>query len=315
MPDSICKTELANAAIELWRGVRGSLLYVGDSANDVYSFIESGETRYLRLTASCARTKRQIEAELDFITYLQQNGVSAARPISSVAGRLIEEIPSAGDSLLACVFEEAEGARFRYDPAQPDKDHFKLRGRTLGRIHALSKAYVPSRSFRRFAWDEDQLLLTIDKYLPESERIVRQAYDALSERLRDYPKTSETYGVIHGDFGETNYRYRGDRLSVFDFDDCCYHWFAYDLAVSIYPHGWRKEGLRLLEWLLEGYSENMRLSVSLADLTMFCQWRLLYMFLVYARKWGFENLSGQQAEWFARKRENIARGYQWQASP
>ena len=79
----------------------------------------------------------------------------------------------------------------------------------------------------------------------------------------------------------------------------------------IYSHGWRKEGLQLLNWLLEGYSENMRLNVTLAEVTLFCQWRLIYIFLVYARKWGFEHLSQQQAEWFERKRENIARGYQW----
>jgi Ser/Thr protein kinase RdoA (MazF antagonist) len=117
--------------------------------------------------------------------------------------------------------------------------------------------------------------------------------------------------LIHGDFGETNYRFQGDRLTVFDFDDCCRHWFAYDLAVTIYPHGWRREGLQLLEHLLEGYAEKTSLNTTLAELTMFCQWRQIYMFLVYARKWGFNDLSPQQAEWFARKRENIVRGYEW----
>ena len=154
-------------------------------------------------------------------------------------------------------------------------------------------------------------MLGADEFLPKSEKIVWREYDALKERLRDYPKLDLTFGLIHGDFGETNYRCRDDRLNVFDFDDCCYHWFVYDLAVTIYPHGWRREGLQLLDWLLEGYSGNMQLSVTLINLTMFCQWRLVYMFLVYARKWGFENLSKQQAEWFAQKRENIARGYRW----
>jgi hypothetical protein len=79
----------------------------------------------------------------------------------------------------------------------------------------------------------------------------------------------------------------------------------------IYPHGWRNESLQFLDWLLEGYSDVSRLDVTIADITLFCQWRLVYMFLVYARKWGFENLSDQQAAWFAQKRDNIARGYRW----
>ncbi len=307
------RTEIANTAIELWHGDIDSLQYVGDSANHVCSFSESGETRYLRLTSSCDRTKEQIEAELDFIAYLHRGGINAMLPVSSVTVRLVEEIPSAHGFLFACVFEEAKGERFRYDFANFNKEHFRLRGKTLGQIHALSEGYIPSGNFRRFAWDEDKRLLNVAEFLPESEKIVWREYDVLKERLREYPKSRQTYGLIHGDFGESNYRCQERRLNIFDFDDCCYHWFAYDLAITIYPHGWRKEGLQLLDWLLEGYSENMPLNVTLADVTMFCQWRLLYMFFVYARKWGFKNLSERQAEWFAQKRENIACGYKWYA--
>lgn len=313
MPNSTFRPKLANAAIELWRGSAGSLQQIGDSANHVYSFLESGRKRYLRLTSSRDRTKAQIEAELDFISYLHQGGISATLPISSKAGRLIEEIPVTSGSLFACVFTEAQGDRFRYDSTRHNRDHFILRGRVLGRIHALSKDYVPSGSVRRFAWDEDNLLLQTDEFLPKAETIVWREYQAIRERLRDYPKSSQTYGLIHGDFGDTNYRHQYDRLNIFDFDDCCYHWFVYDLAITIYPHGWREEGLQLLDWLLEGYSESMPLHVTLADITMFCEWRLLYMFLVYAKNWGLEHPSEQQAEWFAQKRENIARGYRWYA--
>jgi len=309
MLDSIHRTELANTAVKLWHGDTEPLRYLGNSANHVYSFIESGETRYLRLTSSDDRTKEQVEAELDFIAYLYRGGVNAMLPVSSAAGRRIEELPLANSRLFACVFEEAKGEQFRYALAEHNKEHFRLRGRTIGHIHALSKAYVPPDSFRRFAWDEDQLLLNVNDFLPQSEKIVWREHDALKEQLQGYPKLSQTYDLIHGDFGETNYRYQDAQLNVFDFDDCCYHWFAYDLAITIYPHGWRREGLQLLDWLLEGYSENMQVDVTLAEVTMLCHWRLIYMFLVYARKWGFENLSKQQAEWFAQKRENIARGY------
>ena len=42
--------EIANTAIELWHGDTESVQHIGDSANHVYSFIESEEARYLRLT-------------------------------------------------------------------------------------------------------------------------------------------------------------------------------------------------------------------------------------------------------------------------
>lgn len=312
MPDSIDKIKFANVALALWRGNAESLKRVEDSTNSVYSFIQTGEQRFLRLTPNRLRTKNQIEAELDFVIFLHQNGVNAALPITSADGRLIEEINFTDKSLFACVFEEAKGERFKYDSAESNKEHFRLRGRTLGQIHTLSEIYIPPRDFRRFAWDEDRLLIEADEFLPMSEKIVRREYEKLKEQLQDYRKSNKTFGLIHGDFGETNYRYQSDRLNVFDFDDCCYHWFIYDIAVTIYPHGWRKEGLRLLDWLLEGYAEKITVNFALADITMFCRWRLIYMLLVYAEKWGFENLSKQQEMWFAQKRENIARGYEWQ---
>ncbi len=311
MLDLVQGTKLAKTAIELWRGDAESLRRTSDAANLVYSFVESGKTLYLRLTSSLDRTRAQIEAELEFISYLRRGGVNAMPPIPSAEGRSIEEMPIGDRSIFACVFETAKGGRFSYDPANPDKKHFRLCGRTLGKIHALSKTYLPLSEHRRFSWDEDIVLLETRNFLPESEKVVWREFDLLKERLVQRPKSNETYGLTHGDFGATNYRSRGDCLNIFDFDDSCYHWYAYDLAVAIYPHGWRKEASQLWHWLFEGYCENMDSGATLSDIVMFCRWRLVYMFLVYARKWGLENLSGRQAEWFALKRENITRGYSW----
>jgi Ser/Thr protein kinase RdoA (MazF antagonist) len=294
-----------------WHGDGGSIRRVSESTNDVYSFTAEGVRRYLRLRSIRDRSKAQIEAELDFITHLQGGGISVAQPIPSDRGQLIEVLTTANDELFACVFAEAEGEQFKYDLARDNKEHFRLLGRTLGHIHALSQTYVPSCAGRRFAWDEDNLLVKVAEFLPKSEVATWREYHAMKEQLRDRPVSDQSYGLVHGDFGGTNYRCTGTQLTVFDFDDCCYHWFAYDLAIIIYPHGWRREGLQLLDWLLEGYTEHVMSNLQLSDITMFGQWRLLYMFLVYARKWGFEKLSMQQSEWFERKRENILRGYTW----
>lgn len=159
MLDSIHRTELANTAVKLWHGVTGSLQRIGDSVNHIYNFIESGKTRYLRLISSYDRTKQQVEAELDFIAFLNWGGVSAMLPLPSSTGRLIEELPLADSLLFACVFEEAKGERFSYDSATSNKEHFRLRGRTLGQIHALSKGYIPSGSYRRFAWERTSYCL------------------------------------------------------------------------------------------------------------------------------------------------------------
>lgn len=302
--------EIALKAVRLWRGEPDSLRQVSASANPVFNFSAAGQPLFLRLTSARNRTIEQIEAELNFINYLHRGRVDVRLPVKSANGREVETIQDGDILRFACVFKEAEGECLAFGTDEANKKHFQLRGRTLGRIHALSRDYTPAPHKRRFQWDEDDLFRNIECYLPQSEEIVWAEYYRLMQWLYAYPKERDTFGLIHGDFGPTNFRYRNGALTVFDFDDCCYHWFAYDLAVTIYPHGWREEARDLIEALLEGYSEEVKGGMHLRDqLIHFCSLRQLYMFLNYAKRWGFTNLSDEQKNWFALKRENIARGY------
>lgn len=302
--------QIALEAIRLWRGEPDSLRQVSDSANHVFSFFASGHPLFLRLTSGCDRTLEQIEAELHFINYLHRSCAGVSLPVPSADGRVVETIYHADAPRFACAFEEAEGEYFTVGSDEANRRHFQLRGRTLGRIHALARDYTPAVARRRFLWEEDDLFRNIERYLPKSEGIVWAEYSRLMEWLRAYPRNRDTFGLIHGDFGPTNFLDKNGALTVFDFDDCCYHWYAYDLAVTIYPHGWRKEAKGLIEALFKGYSEEVGSNVLLRnELVEFCRLRQLYMFLNYAKRWGFTNLSDQQASWFAQKRDNIARGY------
>lgn len=302
--------QIALEAVRLWRGEPDSLRQVSDSANHVFSFAASGRPLFLRLTSGGNRTLEQIEAELDFIHHLHRGRVGVSLPVPSANGRGVETIQLGDACRFACVFEEAVGDCFTFGSDGANRQHFRLRGQTLGRIHALARSYTPVAGKRRFRWEEDDLFCNIESYLPQSEETVWAEHSRLMAWLSYYPQDSDTFGLIHGDFGATNFRNRNGALTVFDFDDCCYHWFAYDLAVTIYPHGWRKEAKALMEALFEGYSEEVGSGVHLRnELAQFCSLRQLYMFLNYAKRWGFTNLSDRQASWFAQKRDNIARGY------
>ncbi|HYX72779.1 MAG TPA: phosphotransferase [Nitrososphaera sp.] len=310
MADSGKRERIAIKATHLWLGETASLQYVSDSDNYVYSFRASGRKLYLRLTSHLHRTQEQIEAELEFVSFLHQSGINVSPPVVSVNGRTVEVTGDENESFSACVFEEAKGEIFIFGSDEANRSHFRLRGRTLGQIHALSQSYTPSENRRRFRWDEDVLFSQMEHYLPRSEKVVWAEYHRLMEYLRSYPRSEESFGLIHGDFGATNLRCRSNLLTVFDFDDCCYHWYVYDLAITIYPHGWREGAEGLLDALLEGYSEEVEWEAHLRDdIIYFCRLRLLYMFLNYAKKWSFSNLSAEQINWLSKKRGNIVQGY------
>jgi amicoumacin kinase len=304
-------TELACEAIRLWRGEPDSLRQVQVSSNHVFSFSASGQPLFLRLTSRRDRTLEQIEAEFDFIHYLHRNRIPVALPLPSRNGQQVESIWHGDVFHYACVFEEAQGECFSFGSDEANLQHFRLRGRMLGRLHSFARDYSPAAAGRvRFRWDQDDLFRDIEHYLPRSETVVWEEYSRLIQWLSAHPQDTNTFGLIHGDFGPTNFRCRNGSLTVFDFDDCCYHWYAYDLAITIYPHGWRKGAKGLLEALLKGYRKEFGSVSNLRDeVVEFCRLRQLYMFLNYAKRWGLTDVSEEQASWFAQKRNNIVRGY------
>src|SRR5918993_2424366 len=112
MADSGNRERIAIKATHLWQGETASLQYVSDSANYVYSFRASGRKLYLRLTSHLHRTQEQIEAELDFVSFLHQSGINVSPPVVSVNGRTVEVTGDENEPFSACVFEEAKGEIF-----------------------------------------------------------------------------------------------------------------------------------------------------------------------------------------------------------
>ena len=126
--DSTYREQIALEAVKLWGGESVSLQHVCDSENYVYSFISSEKRRFLRLTSSHHRPLSQIEAELDFIRYLHQGGVSVSLPLTSLNGLAVERMQDESHDFLAGVFEEAEGEPFAFTSHEANMKHFRLRG-------------------------------------------------------------------------------------------------------------------------------------------------------------------------------------------
>jgi Ser/Thr protein kinase RdoA (MazF antagonist) len=57
-------------------------------------------------------------------------------------------------------------------------------------------------------------------------------FQKLIAALHTLPRTEDAFGLIHNDFNDGNFcvDYENGDITVFDFDDACYGWFAYELA-------------------------------------------------------------------------------------
>lgn len=237
----------------------------------MFAYQRHGRPYILRLSHSIRRTEEMIWGEVDWINYLAEGGVGVSRAVRSLDGRLVEVIDDGrGGNFLATAFVKAAGGPAWID--QWDEDLFVRYGQLIGRMHALSKEYLPADpSWRRPEWD-DPVNVEELAWLPAEESLVLEKGKATIEYLRSLPKDKDSYGLIHLDAHAGNF-FVDDKgnITLFDFDDCAYSWYVYDLAMVVFyavtnrddpegtaarfwPHFWRgycKENYLNPKWLAE----------------------------------------------------------------
>jgi Ser/Thr protein kinase RdoA (MazF antagonist) len=203
----------------------------------IYEFERQDLAYILRINHSLRRSEALIEGEVEWINYLAAGGVSVAPAINSQSGKLVEAIEDGqGGQFLTTAFVKAQGRSPRrlWTPTL-----YAEFGRLLGRMHALAEHYRPSRpEIRRPAWDDESMDFPA-LYLPDSEAVAKQKYQALCEYARRLPTNPQTYGLVHFDAHGGNCLVDdAGRLTMFDFDDCTYTWYANDIAIAISNIAW-----------------------------------------------------------------------------
>ncbi|MHA2332070.1 MAG: phosphotransferase enzyme family protein [Candidatus Hodarchaeales archaeon] len=210
------------------------LKFVGHFENFVYEYRKNNLDHVLRFGHSSHKTTDQIEAEIDWITYLNARKVPACTPIKSNNGNLVEVIDIDGNSYLNVVaFEKASGGHL--DSQNPDKWPIEVIfqwGKITGRMHALAKKYNPGKNQRK-AFLENKRLNPAN-YIPQDQGDVIQVIEDVISDLYSLPMEHDSYGLIHSDFHEENFYVDNVKMTIFDFDDSCYKWFISDIAVIIY---------------------------------------------------------------------------------
>lgn len=201
----------------------------------IYEYRKRGERYALRISHSLHRTSDAAQGELEWLNYLVDGGVPAARAVLSERGNLVEPIPVAdGSHFTAVSFEWARGNH-------ATKEHWRsglpIRlGQIVGRMHALTKDFEPSEPrFRRHEWHDDYPEGFAEQYLFPDDGVVVEKLDQLLDHLCTLPKDRDSYGLIHVDVHGGNFFVDDEgQITLFDFDDCQYAWFAYDIAMALF---------------------------------------------------------------------------------
>lgn len=218
--------------------------------NFVYEFRRGADEYILRIGHSYRRSKALIQGEADWLNHLADGGAPVARAILSENGELVESFDDGqGGQFLATAFVKLDGGRPQKAHWQ-DPDFYAQYGRALGRMHALSKRYEPSNpAWKRPDWD-DPHILEVESSLPASDTVVLEKFRALKRHLDTLPKSRDVYGMNHMDAHSDNFFVdQTGTITFFDFDECAYSWYAYDIAVVLFfivtdfddPVGWMRK--------------------------------------------------------------------------
>ncbi len=293
----------------------GTLQSIGGFESFLYAFERGDEACILRIGHSLRRDANLVHGEIDWLNHLAEGGATVARGIPSSAGHWAESLPDAeGGAFVAAAFTRASGRQLRQSDWTPA---FVSRyGALLGRLHALSRAYVPGRPvWRRPDWD-DPVMLDVARHLESADRPVLEQYQRLRRHLATLPRDASVYGLIHQDAHAGNFLVDDDgTITLFDFDDCAYSWFANDIAIVLfYAALWEDDPAAFtagfMRAFLAGYQSHHRLDPEwLEQFPAFLKLREIDLYAAIHRSFDVDNLTDPWVAGFMRgRRERIVTG-------
>lgn len=288
--------ELLAKAAESFEFDVDTLVFISNSCNEVYRFTKDDLPFILRLSEKPFDYVNNIKAEVQWVRYLAENGVRASLPITTTDGQLTAIYHENEKWYIATAFQMAPGIFFDRDPKVWGPSLFNKWGEMMGEIHRLTKSYDPvDLRLKRAGWSAAKIN---NPNLQEGNyRILLDKLHHLESIISSLPKDQDSYGLIHYDFHPYNFLIDQGDITVFDFDDSIYGWFALDVGVAATHAVWwgspkndRKSrhefAKQFLNEFLTGYLNQNHLDRNwIQRIPMFMDYRNISSFFWWLRSW------------------------------
>lgn len=275
---------------EKFNGNTSKLKLLGGFTNNVFECEGKDGPFILKFYSDMEHSCNSVKSELDWISYLSNSGVNLTTALPSVNGNLIENATENGRNFSVLAFRKAKGTFVdEADANRWNPGLFYKWGKVMGSIHSLSKSYKPiDDSIKRQEWNEGPLFLEF----PEVEDTILRKWNQYINKIKKLPKDINAYGMIHNDLHQKNFLLNDNEVVLFDFGDCEYNWFIYDIAISLYhalqsisdsDRQQRKEfAVLFLKSYLRGYHTENKLNIYwLSKILFFLNYRQLFSYLYF----------------------------------
>ncbi|AIQ74988.1 MULTISPECIES: phosphotransferase enzyme family protein [Paenibacillus] len=314
---SLFNDQIVSAACTKYGIPIDELTFIGGFQNFVYEYQLSNHQYILRFTHSSLRSKDLLAAELEWILYIADHGVSVSRPVCSLQGNLVEQIEIGDSCFRVSSFEKAQGKRIGYPDCLKDVELYEQCGMITGQMHRLAKSYKPHT--KRHAWHQNYYLQNVTRFIPSSQSGVLESCKALMDRLKHLDADINTYGLIHGDINVGNFLVDNGKLTLFDFDEAQYSWFVEDIAIQLYylvyvygddsMEDRQLQCQRFMEHFLKGYvKENSISENELKLIPLFLRLREIIVYTGMYRSFDMSNLDDWTKDYLTQSKARIENG-------
>lgn len=183
--------------------------------------------KVIKILDSSTTPEACLLSELEWLDYLHKHGVRVVKPLRLNEDKFIHRL---SDEFYFVTYEKTKGVHVSpQDLNLWNGSLFEQWGELMGKIHSLAKSFQATNKHPQ--WSQNSLLN--DERIYEEPLIAKKWENYLSD-FKKLPASNNNYGLIHGDLHHHNFLFHGKELTLIDFGDAEYHWFAYDIAIAIY---------------------------------------------------------------------------------
>lgn len=252
--DALIETVLNNYSI----GASQSCQIHKRGLNDTYLVTTQKQERYILRVYRCGwRTKEEIDFELELLAFLHEQQQPVAYPLKRKDGIFTTEIVAPEGKRYTAVFSYAPG---RATNEKLNGRQSQRLGEVLANIHQTLDKF--KSSFTRPALNSEYLLArSIEAIAPLYQHrgsdiaYLQKQIETIKMQLElQLPDSAPAYGICVGDVHSGNAHFtQQDQPTLFDFDQCGYGWYAFDIAKFIHTaHSWKID-TTVRNLFLQGY--------------------------------------------------------------
>lgn len=265
--------------------------------NQVFLITRKNERIVARLSSRNNRTREDIETELDWIGALDRNGVPVAKPITLPGHDQIIALDTEEKAYWLTFFQHTGGRPVDVlDVNEWNNEFFHEWGRQIARMHNADASLI----------DRPVYLDSSKMKTGQVDDWIKSRYEQLYNEVAKWERSQDVFGVVHNDLHQGNFHLNENGLIFFDFDDCAYHFYAQDVAVSIYHALWTGIAFHpeaesfpvdFLASFLEGYASTRSLTSEMYDQLLNClQMREIYLYALFVSEWNEDELVDWQID-------------------